>query len=55
MIDSETGEVINRFGSLRGANERTGISEANISSVCKGNRKKAGGYMWRYEKDHENL
>ena len=49
MIDPDTGVVIKRFESIRMAHQETGISESNISSVCKGNRSKAGGYCWQYE------
>ena len=48
MIDARSGKVIREFASIREAHNTTGISESNISSVCKGNRKKAGGYNWRY-------
>lgn len=48
MIDPGSGEVIKEFASIREARNTTGISESNISSVCKGNRNKAGGYIWRY-------
>lgn len=48
MIDPNTGDVIRRFDSIRAAHQETGISESNISSVCKERRKKAGGYIWKY-------
>ena len=50
MIDPDTGDIIRQFDSIRTAHQKTGISESNISSVCRGNRRKAGGYSWRYEK-----
>jgi len=43
VICVETGEF---FNSIKEATEKTGIS--NISAVCRGVRKKAGGYTWEY-------
>lgn len=42
------GNVIARFRGQNEAGRMTGISGANISQVCKGKRKQAGGYIWRY-------
>lgn len=42
----------NEIARYRGQNEAgrlTGISGANISQVCNGKRKQAGGFIWRYE------
>ena len=51
MIEPETKEIIETFKSISDATRQTGISSSNITSVCKGNRKKAGGYLWAYKKD----
>jgi len=48
MINAATNEVIKLFDSLADAGRETGINPANITSVCSGQRKKAGGYKWRY-------
>ena len=48
MIDPDTRETIKTFDSVTEASEELGINKSNISSVCKGKREKAGGYMWRY-------
>ena len=43
------GKVIAKFGSAQEAFRKTGISQGNISSVCRGGRKNAGGFLWKYE------
>ncbi len=48
MIDPITYEVIKEFESIRVASKELKINESNISTVCKGQRRKAGGYIWRY-------
>ena len=46
VICVETGE---RFESIKAANEHINHSEnGHISACCKGKRKTAGGYHWRY-------
>ena len=49
----ETGEIYN---SASEASERTGICVCNILRVCKGERKTAGKYHWKYyiEKGEDN-
>lgn len=47
MLDKDTGEVIQSFVSMREAERQTGINEQNISNVCRGKRRTAGGYLWR--------
>ena len=43
------GTFIKEYPSVAEATRQTGIN--NIQAVCKGNRKKAGGYYWSYIKD----
>ena len=50
MVDPTTNTTIKTFRSLSEASRQTGINDSNISMVCKGQRKKAGGYSWRYLK-----
>lgn len=45
---NKNGEIIEIFKSLQEANEKTNISKGNISSVCSGKRKFAGGFLWEY-------
>lgn len=44
----EMGNIINRYGGTHEASRKTGISQGNIASVCRGERKSAGGYIWQY-------
>ena len=43
--------LINEYDSISSASKSTGIHTTSISSVCKGNAKTAGGYVWRYAKN----
>lgn len=45
---SVDGNLINRFEVLNDASRITGINAAHICDVCKGKRKLAGGYVWKY-------
>ena len=49
MIDPNTKNTIREFDSITDASKELGINASNISMVCKGKRKKAGGYIWRYQ------
>ena len=52
QIDPKTNEVIKIFPSVAAAEKATGNSK-HIGSVCKGKRKTAKGYMWKYVSDME--
>lgn len=41
--------LIKIFDSIIQASIETGINKGNISSVCTGKRKTAGGYIWKYD------
>ena len=45
---------INTFLSCMDAERNTGIYNGNIIACCKGRRKTAGGYIWKYEVEKEN-
>ncbi len=45
------GEVIRGFNSIAEAENITGILNGNISSVCNGKRKTAGGFTWQHAKN----
>lgn len=49
VMMSEDGSTIREFPSLREAARASGVSAAHICQVCKGERKKAGGYRWKYK------
>ena len=51
---SLSGELINIFESMSEAELRTGIPHSNISAVCNGRNKTAGGFVWEYYNE-ENL
>ncbi len=42
------GNLIGRFDSILTAATKTNVAKQNICKCCKGIRKTAGGYMWRY-------
>ena len=45
---SLTGEFIAEYQSIRIAEKVTGTNNSCISLVCKGKRKSAGGFIWKY-------
>lgn len=47
QIDKNTLEVIKVWDSLSEVKRQLNISASNISNVCKGKRKTAGGFIWR--------
>jgi uncharacterized protein YerC len=49
QIDLESNKVIAEFKSQKEAYDVTGIQKQNISKVCRGLRKHAGGYYWKYK------
>lgn len=48
---TKNGKMIRKFESIIEAEKQTGISNKNISSVCKNKRKTTGGYVWKYIQD----
>ena len=47
QIDKNTLEVIKVWDSLSEVESQLNISASNISNVCKGKRKTAGGFIWK--------
>lgn len=45
------GTLIETWDSIREAAKHLGITDKHISSVCKGDRRTSGGFMWRYYED----
>ena len=41
-------EYLCSFESLTDASKITGTNRCSISQVCKGKRKTAGGYLWKF-------
>ena len=48
MIEPSTNHVVASFESISDAGRQMKISNSNITMVCKGTRKTAGGYIWKY-------
>lgn len=48
MIDKDSGEILNKYDSMKIAMEKTGVHKVTISQICRGKRKTGGGYIWRY-------
>lgn len=48
-----SGELVYVFKNMTEAELKTGVSHSHISSCCKGNRKTAGGFIWKYYEDIE--
>lgn len=50
---SKSGEFIKKWDSITNASLELDINFGNISSVCRGRTKTAGGFRWLYEDDYE--
>lgn len=42
------GDLIDNYKSIAEANKQTNINKTSIAKVCRGERKTAGGFFWRY-------
>lgn len=49
-----SGELICVFNNITEAELKTGVSHSHISSCCRGDRKTAGGFIWKYYENNEN-
>ena len=49
IMCSDTGEELKVFKSITDAEKETGIRNGDIVRVCKGSRRTAGGYVWKYK------
>ena len=47
---SKDGEFIAEYPSIKEAERQTGCHNQSICQCCKGNRKSAGGFIWKYKK-----
>lgn len=47
-LDKQTSNIMFICESISDASRWTGISATHISACCRGKRKSAGGYIWRY-------
>lgn len=48
QIEKLTGKVIKKWDSINAAANALRISDSSIGDVCKGRKKSAGGFIWRY-------
>lgn len=48
QIDKLTGDIIQEFCSAQEAGRITNSNGSKISMVCRGERKSASGYFWKY-------
>lgn len=46
-IEKITNIILEEFSSIREASRQTGIPHSNISNCINGNRKSAGGFIWK--------
>lgn len=46
---TKDGLFLQEFESIMEAERQTGIAQQNISACCNGNRKSAGGFIWRFK------
>lgn len=49
QIDKNTNEIINIFVGTQEASKQTGVQCSDISKVCHGVNKTAGGFVWKYK------
>ena len=49
QIDKYTNEIIKVFPSIMEVSRKLGYSQGNIACCCRGERKQAYGYIWRYK------
>lgn len=47
-------KLIKTWDCMMDAQRETGISNSKICAVCKGKRKTAGGFIWKYANEEEN-
>ena len=49
VIQIKNGKIVAEFYGLSEASRKTNISVSNICNCCKGKKKTAGGYQWKYK------
>lgn len=49
ILQIKNNKVVNRFYGCNDAEKRTGVCATNIGNCCRGKRKSAGGYEWKYK------
>lgn len=46
---NKQGSIVAEYVSAKEAEDITSVLRTSISSVCKGKRKSAGGFIWKYK------
>lgn len=52
---SKDGQFIKKWGAAREVQRELGIDSGDISKCCKGKKKSAGGYKWKYAIDFQKV
>ena len=55
VLQIKDGKIIAKFYGILEAERETGIQFKNISAVCRGKRKTAGGFQWKYVENHDKI
>lgn len=53
QYDLESGELLATYPSTMAVERLTGFSNGNISAACRGQYKKAYGYIWKYQDNND--
>lgn len=48
-----SGNVLNKFESIRDAERYLGVKQSHICHCCKGQRKTSNGFVWKYERGND--
>lgn len=51
QYDLQTGDTIKTYQTIESAASENRINRSNIAATCRGERRSAGGYGWRFEND----
>lgn len=55
VLQIKNGSIVREFAGMIEAWRETGIQFKNISAVCRGKRKTAGGFQWKYVENHDKI
>ena len=50
---NSSGEIMNRFSSIKEAERYLRVKKSHICECCKGKRKTSNGFAWRYERNDD--
>ena len=55
VIQMKDDAIVEEYGSVKDASEKTGIVKQNISSALRGKYRSAGGFKWMYKNETDRL